>query len=54
MSKSEQMLTALQNQDLAQAEKYFEEALSQDTDQELLELADYLESIGFFPQAKQI
>ena len=54
MSKSEQMLTALQNQDLAQAEKYFEEALSQDTDQELLELADYLESIGFFPQAKRI
>ena len=54
MSKSEQMLTALQNQDLGQAEKYFEEALSQDTDQELLELADYLESIGFFPQAKRI
>jgi len=36
VSKSEQMLTALQNQDLGQAEKYFEEALSQDTDQELL------------------
>lgn len=54
MSKSEQMLTALQNQDLGQAEKYFEEALSQDSNQELLELADYLESIGFFPQAKRI
>lgn len=54
MSKSEQMLTALQNQDLERAEKYFEEALSQDSNQELLELADYLESIGFFPQAKRI
>jgi len=48
VNKSERMLTALQNHDLAQAEKYFEDALSQDTDQELLELADYLESIGFF------
>ena len=54
MSKSEQMLAALQEQDLALAERYFEQALTSDSEEELLDLADYLESIGFFPQAKRI
>ena len=48
------MVASLQKQDLAHANKYFERALTNDTEEELLELADYLESIGFFPQAKRI
>ncbi|MBZ2061575.1 tetratricopeptide repeat protein [Streptococcus sanguinis] len=54
VSKSEQMLVALQEQDLALADRYFEQALTTDSEEELLDLADYLESIGFFPQAKRI
>ena len=54
MSKSEQMLAALQEQDLALADRCFEQALTADSEEELLDLADYLESIGFFPQAKRI
>lgn len=54
MSKSEQMLAALQEQNLALADRYFEQALTADSEEELLDLADYLESIGFFPQAKRI
>ena len=54
MSKSEQMLAALQEQDLALADRYFEQALTTDSEEELLDLADYLERIGFFPQAKRI
>ena len=54
MSKSEQMLAALQEQDLTLADRYFEQALTTDSEEELLDLADYLESIGFFPQAKRI
>ena len=54
MNKSEQMLAALQEQDLALADRYFEQALTTDSEEELLDLADYLESIGFFPQAKRI
>ena len=48
------MLSALQEQDLALADRYFEQALTTDSEEELLDLADYLESIGFFPQAKRI
>lgn len=54
LNNSEKMIASLQKQDLAHANKYFERALTNDTEEELLELADYLESIGFFPQAKQI
>lgn len=54
MLNSEKMLTAIQNQDLEQAQKYFEQALTEDDDQILLALADYLQSIGFYPQAKEI
>ncbi|SUN76125.1 TPR repeat-containing protein [Streptococcus massiliensis] len=51
---SQNMLDALREQDLAKAEQHFATALAEDTNEELLDLADYLESIGFFPQAKQI
>lgn len=54
MNNSEKLVASLQKQDLAHANKYFERALTNDTEEELLELADYLESIGFFPQAKRI
>ena len=54
LNNSEKMIASLQKQNLAHANKYFERALTNDTEEELLELADYLESIGFFPQAKQI
>ena len=54
MLNSEKMLTAIQNQDLEQAQKYFEQALTEDDDQTLLALADYLQSIDFYPQAKDI
>ena len=54
LNNSEKMIASLQKQDLAHANKYFERALTNDTEEELLELADYLESIGFFPQAKRI
>ena len=47
------MLAALQEQNLALADRYFEQALTADSEEELLDLADYLESIGFFPQAKR-
>lgn len=54
MLNSEKMLTSIQNQDLAHANKYFERALKEDGSDVLLELAEYLESIGFLPQAKRI
>ena len=38
MLNSEKMLTAIQNQDLEQAQKYFEQALTEDDDQTLLAL----------------
>ena len=47
LNNSEKMVASLQKQDLAHANKYFERALTNDTEEELLELADYLESIGF-------
>lgn len=54
MTNSEQMVLAIQNQDLEGAEVAFQAALSQDDAETLMELAQYLESIGFFPQAKEI
>lgn len=54
MLNSEKMLASLQAQDLVRAEKYFQRALDNDPQDVLLELAEYLESIGFFPQAKKI
>ncbi|WP_161980977.1 tetratricopeptide repeat protein [Streptococcus sp. S784/96/1] len=54
MLNSEKMLASLQAKDLAHAEKYFQKALDNDPNEILLELAEYLESIGFYPQAKLI
>ena len=54
MSNSQEMLEALDQQDLTRADHYFQKALVEDSDDLLLELAYYLESIGFYPQARQI
>lgn len=53
MSNSEQMLLALEQQDLQAAQVFFEKALEEDATETLLDLALYLESIGFYPQAKE-
>ena len=54
MNNSQQMLQALEEQDLAKAEYYFAKALESDPSDLLYELATYLEGIGFYPQAKEI
>ena len=54
MNNSQQMLLALEEQDLTKAEHYFVKALENDSSDLLYELATYLEGIGFYPQAKEI
>ena len=54
MNNSQQMLQALEEQDLAKVEHYFVKALENDSSDLLYELATYLEGIGFYPQAKEI
>ena len=54
MNNSQQMLMALEEQDLEKANHYFYKALEQDSSEVLYELASYLEGIGFYPQAKEI
>lgn len=54
MNNSQQMLQALEEQDLTKAEHYFAKALENDSSDLLYELAIYLEGIGFYPQAKEI
>ena len=54
MNNSQQMLQALEEQDLTKAEHYFVKALESDPSDLLYELATYLEGIGFYPQAKEI
>ena len=54
MNNSQQMLQALEEQDLTKAEHYFVKALENDSSDLLYELATYLEGIGFYPQAKGI
>jgi tetratricopeptide repeat protein len=54
VNNSEKMLSAIEAQDLVQAEQWFEKALLEDSDSILLDLGEYLESIGFFLQAKRI
>lgn len=54
MNNSQQMLQALEEQDLTKAEHYFAKALENDSSNLLSELATYLEGIGFYPQAKEI
>lgn len=53
MWNSEKMLVSLDQGDLRRADKYFQRALTSDDKEVLLELAIYLQSIGFYPQAKQ-
>ncbi len=54
MNNSQQMLQALEEQDLTKAEHYFAKALENDSSELLYDLATYLEGIGFYPQAKEI
>ena len=54
MKNSEKMLSAIEAQDLVQAADWFEKALLEDSDSVLLDLAEYLERIGFYHQAKRI
>jgi len=54
VNNSQQMLEALEQQDLAKADSYFQKAIKEDSDEVLLELGSYLEGIGFYPQASQI
>ena len=54
MNNSQQMLQALEEQDLTKAEHYFVKALENDPSDLLYELATCLEGIGFYPQAKEI
>ncbi|MBW8171362.1 hypothetical protein [Streptococcus pneumoniae] len=54
MNNSQQMLQALEEQDLTKAEYCFAKALENDSSDLLYELATYLEGIGFYPQAKEI
>lgn len=54
MNNSQQMLQALEEQDLTKAEHYFAKALENDSSDLLYELATYLEGIGFYPQANEI
>lgn len=54
MTNSEKMVASIQAQDLVHAEKYFNRALKEDDQETLLSLGEYLESIGFYPQAKLI
>ncbi|HGJ0425587.1 TPA: hypothetical protein ACJUM8_000464 [Streptococcus pneumoniae] len=54
MNNSQQMLQALEEQDLTKAEHYFAKALENNSSDLLYELATYLEGIGFYPQAKEI
>ena len=54
MNNSQQILQALEEQDLTKAEHYFVKALENDPSDLLYELANYLEGIGFYPHAKEI
>ena len=54
MLNSEKMVASIGNQDLDHADKYFKKALREDPAEILVELGQYLESIGFLPQAQEI
>ena len=54
MNHSQRMVEALEMQELEEAEIQYQKALLEDEDADLLDLGQYLESIGFYPQAKEI
>ena len=54
MNNSQRMLQALDEQNLTKADQYFHKALETDSSEVLYELANYLEGVGFYPQAKEI
>ncbi|CAD0163253.1 TPR-repeat-containing protein [Streptococcus thermophilus] len=54
MLNSEKMIASIEKQDLHHADKYLKKALNEDPAEVLVELAEYLESIGFLPQAQEI
>ena len=54
MLNSEKMVASIEKQDLHHADKYLKKALNEDPAEVLVELAEYLESIGFLPQAQEI
>ena len=53
MLNSEKMVASIGNQDLDHADKYFKKALQEDPAEVLVELAEYLESIGFYHRLKK-
>lgn len=54
MSYGQMMIDTLQNNQLEEAMNYFEQALKQDTDEELYNLADSLYHLGFLNEVKKI
>lgn len=54
MTNSERMLRCLEKQDLDGISHYFQLALEKDDEAVLLELANYLEGIGFLQEAEQV
>lgn len=51
---SEQMLEALENQDLAQAQSFLEKALRKDDSETLAALGEQLQLLGFLDEAKRV
>lgn len=54
MTYSEQMLQAVENEELEQAEKLLNQALQQDPAEVLAELAEQLQNLGFLTEAKKV
>ena len=53
MKNSQKILEAIEKQELDRLPAYLEKALVEDDPASLLELGQYFESIGFYPEAKQ-
>ena len=53
MKNSQKILEAIEKQELDRLPAYLEKALVEDDPETLLELGQYFESIGFYPEAKQ-
>ena len=53
MKNSQKILEAIEKQELDRLPAYLDKALLEDDPATLLELGQYFESIGFYPEAKQ-